>query len=138
MGEDGKVAAGESPSWPCYQYDADDKLVTFRDFAAVHGITPWTRHTFVFETEPPASVSTCRWVSTTRGTMWIDDLRLSDVTGLAYHPMNTATGSPARRTDTAPLALGMFDADYPLKREPERTRRRGRPSSRPTSASSLP
>ena len=37
-----------------YQYDANDKLVTFRDFAAVHGITPWTRHTFVFETEPPA------------------------------------------------------------------------------------
>jgi len=41
-----------------YQYDADGKLVTFRDFASVRGTTPWTRHTFVFEPPPTSSGST--------------------------------------------------------------------------------
>ena len=100
-----------------YQYDANDKLVTFRDFAAVHGTTPWTtlhlrvRDRTVGKTSPPVDGSLRRG-----GTVWIDDLKLCDVTGLAYHPMNTATGAPHDGLDTAPLALGMFDADYPLKR----------------------
>ena len=100
-----------------YQYDADGKLVTFRDFAAVRGTTPWTRHTFVFEPAPRVKrLHLSLGLYDTRGSMWVDDLRLCDVTGLAYRPINTATGRPEDGLETAPLALGMFDADYPLKR----------------------
>jgi len=100
-----------------YQYDADGKLVTFRDFASVRGTTPWTRHTFVFEPSPSVKrFHLSLGLYEARGGVWVDDLRLSDVTGLSYRPMNTATGIPQDGLETAPLALGMFDADYPLKR----------------------
>ncbi|MGC8641945.1 MAG: hypothetical protein ACP5XB_18925 [Isosphaeraceae bacterium] len=100
-----------------YQYDAEGKLVTFRDFAAVRGTTPWTRYTFQFEPAPRVKrLHLSLGLYEARGTIWVDDLRLCDVTGLAYRPMNTATGTPRDGLETAPLALGMFDADYPLKR----------------------
>ncbi len=84
-----------------YQYDADGKLITFRDFASVRGTTPWTRHTFVFEPAPSVKrLHLSLGLHEARGSVWVDDLRLSDVTGLAYRPMNTATG--ARRTALRP------------------------------------
>lgn len=100
-----------------YQYDANDKLVTFRNFAEVRGATPWTRYAFEFEPAPTVKrLHLSMGFYQARGTMWVDGLRLIDVTGLAYQPMNTATGTPKDGLETAPLAIGMFDADFPLKR----------------------
>ena len=100
-----------------YQYDDAGALVEFRDFAAVRGTTPWTRYVHVFT--PRSNVARLHLsfgLYQARGNAWIDDLRLCDVTGLAFRPMNTATGNPQDGLETLPLTLGMFDADYPLKR----------------------
>lgn len=100
-----------------YQYDADGKLVEFRDFVALRGTTPWRRYSFTFSPRREvARIHVSFGFYLAGGRVWFDDFRLNDVTGLEFRPMNTATGTPGDGLETAPLALGMFDADYPLQR----------------------
>jgi hypothetical protein len=51
-----------------------------------------------------------------RGTAWFDDIRLGNVTGVEFRPINTSTGTPADGLEVAPEQIGAFDASFPLKR----------------------
>jgi hypothetical protein len=100
-----------------YQYDAADKLVEFYDFVALRGTNPWRTYRFGFSPKPAVRrLHVSLGFYEAGGKAWFDDVRLGDVTGLEYRPMNTAAGRPADGLETAPLQMGMFDAHYPLRR----------------------
>ncbi|NQT14982.1 MAG: beta-galactosidase, partial [Planctomycetes bacterium] len=100
-----------------YQYDADDKLVEFSDFAKVYGTTDWQRYNYRFT--PEAGVLRVRvraGLYQATGTAWFDDLRLGDVTDAQLRPINTATGTPADGLLVSPAQIGVCDPSFPLKR----------------------
>jgi glycosyl hydrolase family 42 (putative beta-galactosidase) len=100
-----------------YQYDADDELVEFRDFAIVRKAKAWHQHSFAFTPGPTVRRISLRFGLYNRsGTAWFDDFRLGDVTGAQFLPMNTSTGRPADGLDVLPAQIGAFDASYRLKR----------------------
>ncbi|MBN2450520.1 MAG: beta-galactosidase [Lentisphaeria bacterium] len=100
-----------------YQFDEAGALVTFRDFAQQRGASDWRTHTYTFSTEPRTALCTIKvGIFRATGTAWFDEVRLADVTGLQWLPMNTRTGKPEDGLRTAPAQMGLFDADYPLKR----------------------
>lgn len=100
-----------------YQYDADDELVEFRDFAMVREAKAWHQHSFAFAPAPTVTRISLRFgLYNCSGTAWFDDFRLGDVTGAQYLPMNTSTGRPADGLDVLPAQIGAFDASYELKR----------------------
>lgn len=100
-----------------YQYDAEGELVTFSDFASVHGTTDWQRYDYRFT--PDAGVVRLHvkaGLYEANGTAWFDDVRLGDVTGVEFRPINTSTGEPGDGLEVAPAQIGVFDASFPLKR----------------------
>jgi hypothetical protein len=100
-----------------YQFDAKGKLVAFRDFATARGTTDWQPYTFIVTPEPSAARLSIRLgLYQAQGTAWFDDIRLGDITGLEFRPMNTATGQPGDGLVTTPDQMGLFDASYPLRR----------------------
>lgn len=100
-----------------YQFDADDELVEFRDFAIVRETQDWHQHSFSFTPGPTVRRISIRFgLYNCSGTAWFDDFRLGDVTGAQYLPMNTSTGRPADGLDVLPAQIGAFDASYELKR----------------------
>jgi hypothetical protein len=100
-----------------YEHDAAGELVEFRDFAIARGTTNWQQFTYDF-TPPPQSkrLRIPLGLYEANGTAWFDDIRLGDITGLDYRPMNTATGKPADGLLVEPTQIGVFDASFPLKR----------------------
>jgi len=100
-----------------YQHDAAGGLVEFLDFAKARATTPWQRYTYTFTPRAKATrLHLYFGLYDAHGTAWFDDIRLSDVTGKAYRPMNTSTGRPGDGLVAAPDQIGMFDASFPLKR----------------------
>ena len=100
-----------------YQYDAQDQLVEFRDFAVVRQTKEWHRHSFSFTPGPTVTRISLRFgLYNCSGTACFDDFRLGDLTGAAFHPMNTSTGNPADGLEVLPAQIGAFDASYKLKR----------------------
>ncbi len=100
-----------------YQYDAAGKLVEFLDFAKARGTTPWQRYVYAFTPRPNvARLHVAFGLYDAHGAAWFDDIRLSDVTGKAYRPMNTATGRPDDGLVVTPDQIGIFDAAFPLRR----------------------
>ncbi|HUT88613.1 MAG TPA: beta-galactosidase trimerization domain-containing protein [Thermoguttaceae bacterium] len=100
-----------------YQYAADDQLVRFRDFARISGTTEWQRYDYRFTPDPGVTrLHVKAGLYQARGTAWFDDLRLGNVTGVEFRPMNTSTGTPADGLDVSPAQIGAFDASFPLKR----------------------
>ena len=100
-----------------YQYDAEDQLVKFRDFAAVRQTRDWHHHRFSFTPGPSVARIGLRFgLYNASGTAWFDDFHLGDVTGATLHPINTSTGHPADGLDVLPAQIGAFDASYKLKR----------------------
>lgn len=100
-----------------YQQDADGKLVTFRDVAQVRGDSGWTEYAFETTADPrtAALVAKCGMYRAS-GTAWFDDFVLADVTGIEAKPMNTALGRPEDGLIVSPSQIGVFDADYRLRR----------------------
>ncbi len=100
-----------------YQYDAQDKLVEFRDFAQVRGTADWKEYTFDAVAAPSTAVLVVRCgVYQASGTAWFDAFHLADTTGLEAKPMNTATGRPEDGLIVGAAQIGAFDADYRLRR----------------------
>ncbi|HEX2971071.1 MAG TPA: beta-galactosidase trimerization domain-containing protein [Tepidisphaeraceae bacterium] len=100
-----------------YQYDAAGKLVEFRDFASRKGTTPWQRYEHVFTVQPnTARLRIPFGLYESYGAAWFEAIRLCDVTGLQFQPMNTASGRPADGLEVSPEQIGMFDASFPLQR----------------------
>jgi hypothetical protein len=100
-----------------YQYDEEDKLVEFRDFVKIHGTTAWQRYDYRFT--PSAGVTRLHvkaGLYQAHGTAWFDDVRLGNVTGIEFRPMNTSTGTPADGLEVSPAQIGVFDPSFPLKR----------------------
>ncbi|MGQ9592153.1 MAG: hypothetical protein ACUVYA_17875 [Planctomycetota bacterium] len=100
-----------------YQFAADGRLVAFSDFAQVRGTSPWTRYDL--DVAPAPGVERLAFKSgiyDAAGTARFDDCVLADVTGLRPVPMTTATGTPADGLEVRPEEIGLFDADYPLRR----------------------
>ena len=100
-----------------YQHDAAGGLVEFRDFAVARGTTDWQAFTYDF-TPPPRTVRLRipLGLYQANGTAWFDDVRLGDLTGVGFRPLNTATGKPADGLEVAPAQIGVFDASFPLQR----------------------
>ncbi len=100
-----------------YQHDAQGNLVEFRDFAVTRGTAPWHRYEFKFTPKPRvARLHLTCGLYDAHGTAWFDDIRLSDITGIGFEPMNTASGAPGDGLAVSPDQLGMFDASFALKR----------------------
>lgn len=100
-----------------YQYDAEGKMVAFRDFGTARGTTPWRQHAYTFTAQADAArLHVMLGLYNAQGTAWFDDFRLAEITGLAFEPMNTARGRPEDGLVVSPAQLGMFDASFPLKR----------------------
>ena len=100
-----------------YQHDKDNKLLAFRDFAQVRGTTDWREYTLDVTAEPQAAVLVLKCgLYQAAGTAWFDAFRLADITGIAAKPMNTATGRPEDGLVISPAQIGVFDADYRLRR----------------------
>ncbi|MCL5099395.1 MAG: hypothetical protein M1608_18045, partial [Candidatus Omnitrophica bacterium] len=100
-----------------YEYDANNHLVEFRDFATARQTAGWQMFTYSFS--PPPSVRRLRiplGLYQAQGTAWFDDVRLGDVTGMRSQPMNTATGRPDDALVVEPSQIGVFDPSFPLKR----------------------
>ena len=100
-----------------YRYGEDGELRKHTDFAQVRGTTDWKRYDFDFTPEPGAAVLYVKCgLYQASGTAWFDDVRLADISGTEPRPMNTATGSPQDGLDVSPTQIGVFDADYRLRR----------------------
>jgi len=100
-----------------YRYGADDRLIKFTDFAQVRGTADWKRYEFDFTPEPGVTTIYIKCgLYQAAGTAWFDDFRLGDISGADPRPMNTSTGSPADGLMVNDTQIGVFDADYPLKR----------------------
>jgi hypothetical protein len=100
-----------------YQHDAEDKLVTFRDIAQVRGTSEWTEYGFEAMADPRTAVLVVKCgIYRASGTAWFDDFVLADVTGIEAKPMNTASGRPEDGLVVSPAQIGVFDADYRLRR----------------------
>jgi hypothetical protein len=100
-----------------YQHDAEDELVTFRDFAQVRGSSEWTEYAFETTADPRTAVLVVKCgIYRASGTAWFDGFALADVTGIEARPMNTATGQPQDGLVVSPAQIGVFDADYRLRR----------------------
>jgi hypothetical protein len=100
-----------------YQFDAAGKLVEFADFAVARGTTPWRRHDYaVTPAAGVARLSLRLGLYQAQGTAWFDDIRMADVTGIEFRPMNTALGKPEDGLNVAPEQIGVFDPSYPLRR----------------------
>jgi len=100
-----------------YQFGEDDRLIAFRDFLQTRGDHPWT----VTEDEVTIAAGVRRaavrlGLYRATGTVWFDDVRMGDVTGLRTPPMNTRTGIPKDGLVTRPDQIGIFDADFRLER----------------------
>lgn len=100
-----------------YQHDAEGNLVTFRDIAQARGTSDWAEYAFEAEAAPRTAALTVRCgIYRASGTAWFDDFALADVTGLDAKPMNTARGKPEDGLVVSPAQIGVFDADYRLRR----------------------
>jgi len=98
-----------------YQYDADGKLLAWKDFAQVRGTTDWTSYHDDFAIQPGATrLHLKAGLYRTSGTAWLDDLAIGPV-ALAT-PMNTSNGKPADGLETTPQQIGVFDPSVPLQR----------------------
>ncbi len=100
-----------------YQYDANGKLIKHRDFMVRTGTTDWTDGGYEFVPEQGVTRLHIKFgLYRATGTAWFDDLRLCNVTGVAYEPINTAMGGPGDGLQLQPTQLGAFDPSAPLKR----------------------
>ncbi len=100
-----------------YQYAADGKLLKFKDFSQVRGTTPWKRVQFDLTPAPGVRFFHIKCgLYRAGGTAWFDDFRLGDITGCLPTPMNTRSGLPKDGLVVGPDQIGVFDADYRLKR----------------------
>ncbi|MFH1268545.1 MAG: hypothetical protein ABIK89_22710 [Planctomycetota bacterium] len=100
-----------------YQYDAEGKLIRYRDFAKAYTTSPWQRYDYRFTPDPGVvRLHVMAGLYQARGTAWFDDVRLGDVTGVESRPLNTSTGTPAGGLEVSPEQIGAFDASFPLKR----------------------
>jgi len=100
-----------------YQLDAHGASTSFRDFAVLRQATDWTSFSYRFTTDARAvKVRIQGGLFRARGTVWIDDIRLHDITGCEFVPLNTSSGVPRDGLLVRPEQLGMFDPSYPLKR----------------------
>ncbi len=100
-----------------YQYDTAGKLVEHRDFAIARGSTEWRRYEYQFSPGPGVTRMHLKLgLYRTRGTAHFDDLRVNDVTGVRFLPINTATGHPGDGLEVSPAQIGVFDPSFPLKR----------------------
>ena len=100
-----------------YQHDEAGAMVEFRDFAVVRGTSDWQQFTYEFVPRPSVRrVRILLGIYDATGTAWFDDIRLGDVTGLGFQPINTATGRPRDGLELLPEQIGIFDASYPLRR----------------------
>jgi len=100
-----------------YQYDSEGKLLEFCDFANVHNNRDWKRYDFRFTANPNiARMQVKLGLYRALGTAWFDDIRVCDVTGIRFVPINTATGHPDDGLTVSPAQIGVFDPSFPLKR----------------------
>ena len=100
-----------------YEYDGEGKLGEWEDFAHTTGTQDWTRYEYTFTpSEKTTRVHIKMGLFQATGTAWFDDIRLSDVADVEMQPMNTSTGGPADGLKISPSQIGVFDADYPLRR----------------------
>ncbi len=100
-----------------YQHDEQGRMVDFRDFATARNTTDWREHRYDFTPWP--NVRRLRiqaGLYNATGTMWVDDVRLGNVTGVTSTAINTSTGKPADGLEVAPEQIGIFDPSFPLKR----------------------
>jgi hypothetical protein len=100
-----------------YQYDGQDKLVTFRDFATQTGDAPWRNHRYVFAAEPGVvRVQLKAGIYNATGTAWFDDIRLVPYDVPDLQPLNTASGIPKDGLVTRPDQIGLCDPSFPFRR----------------------
>jgi len=100
-----------------YRYGHDGNLIKYNDFAHVRGTAPWKRYEFDFTPEPGTATLFIKCgLFRAQGTIWVDDVRLGKADGTDPRPMNTATGHPGDGLITDVRQIGVFDADYRLKR----------------------
>lgn len=98
-----------------YQYDADGKLLAWKDFAQGRGDRDWTEYHDDFAVLPAtARLHLKAGLYRATGTVWIDDLAMGTVE--LARPMNTSNGEPRDGLDTTPDQLGVFDPSVPLQR----------------------
>ncbi|MHB9076527.1 MAG: beta-galactosidase [Pirellulaceae bacterium] len=100
-----------------YQFDAQENIVDFRDFAAVREPCEW--QAFAYQFVPSSRVDHVRiqcGFYRKSGVAFFDEVRLFDLTDVAFQPINTATGEPGDGLKVLPEQIGMFDPSYPLKR----------------------
>ncbi len=100
-----------------YQFNDQEKMIAFRDFASVREPTDWQRYEYEFT--PPPSVTHIRLQAglyRKNGTAWFDDIRLFDLQEAQFLPLNTADGKPGDGLKVTPQQIGIFDPSYPLKR----------------------
>lgn len=100
-----------------YQRDVRGELVEFRDFATARGTTDWQQYAYTFTPKPSVSrITVYCGLYRSEGTAWFDDVRLADVTGIEYRPMNTSSGEPEDGLVVRPEQIGAFDPSFPLRR----------------------
>ena len=100
-----------------YQFDAQENVVDFRDFAVVREPCDW--QAFAYQFVPSSRVDHVRiqcGFYRKSGVAFFDEIRLFDLTDVTYQPINTATGEPGDGLKVMPEQIGMFDPSYPLKR----------------------
>lgn len=100
-----------------YQHDEQGRMIDFRDFATARNTTDWREYHYDFTPRP--NVRRLRiqaGLYNATGTMWVDDVRLGNVTGVTSTAINTSTGKPADGLEVAPEQIGIFDPSFPLKR----------------------
>jgi hypothetical protein len=100
-----------------YQFNGENRLVDWKDFAAVGGTADWQQFSFLFS--PDRTVTRIHikcGLYLAAGTAWFDDIRLVRIPGGRIGPMNTAEGGAANKLIIGPEQIGVFDASFPLKR----------------------
>jgi len=96
-----------------YQYDAEGKLLAFRDFAQVTGSQDWTRREAVISIHPQATtVLFHAGLYLAAGTLWVDDVTCGELP--SEERINGHYGEPGDALRLAPAQLTLFNPDQPL------------------------
>lgn len=96
-----------------YQYDAEGKLLEFKDFAQMTGTRDWTRHEARIVIHPGAKrVLFHAGLYLAAGTLWFDDVTCAPLP--AEERINAHFGEPRDGLVITPVQLTLFSPDQPL------------------------
>ncbi|MCS7223312.1 MAG: hypothetical protein NZ959_01945 [Armatimonadetes bacterium] len=106
---------GRGYAYLAYYPSAGDRWIAPRDIAQVKGSTSWQQYSAIFTVPFPADGLSIRFgIYLGSGAAFFDEIRLEKLERAPW--INTRYGSPQDGLEISPLQLGLFDADYPLRK----------------------